>query len=66
MGALHQPTAPVMVLMWVFVVAGSGKHAAGFLLRVEGTQPDQSSFGWDADLRLPFLPFFVDSLEPRG
>ena len=52
---------------WI-LVAGSGKHDAGFLLRVEGTQLDLSSFRRDLDLRLPFLPLLVvvDPLEPRG
>ena len=50
---------------WV-LVAGSGIHDACFLLRVEFTQPDLSSFGRDADLRPPFLPTLVDSLESRG
>ena len=46
------------------LVAGSGIHDACFLLRVEGTQLDQSSFGRDADLRHPILLILVDSLEP--
>ena len=52
-------------LRWI-LVAGSGIHDACFLLRVEGTQLEMSSFGRDADLRSPFLPIlvFVDSLEP--
>ena len=50
---------------WI-LAAGSGKHDACFLLRVEGTQADLSSFGRDKDLRPPLLPFLVGSLEARG
>ena len=53
------------MMHWI-LVAGSGKHDACFLLRVEGTQIDKSFFGRDADPRHPFLTVLLDSLEPRG
>ena len=51
-------------LIWI-LVAGSGKHDGCFLLRVEATQGDLSSFGRDPDLRLPALLILEDSLELR-